>query len=122
MTIDDVMQPGLGDEADCFAGRDTEYGTTELKIPAVVQPTIDQYAARSVPMTIGEPIEAVDSVPREWQMPQVTSRPGSSHIRLGCQTQQTHKWIASLPPNAAPNASMNRKSMPLNPVSFYPCI
>ena len=57
--------------------------TTEWDFPAVVQPQTVDDAASSVLTTFDDPMETLDSVPGKFQMPQVTSQAGSSHIRLG---------------------------------------
>jgi len=105
MKLDEMTQPGWGDTAVYFRDRDKKYGATEMKILAVVQPQTADDAASSVPTTFSEPLETVDSIPRKLQMPQVTSQPGSSHMRLGSQKLQTHKRIPSLPPAAMPDWS-----------------
>ena len=91
MNLDKLMQPGWGDEADCFYERDMKYGTTELKVPAVIKPQMADDAASSVPTTCSEPQESLDWVPGKLQMPQVTSRPGRSHMWLDSQKPQRHE-------------------------------
>jgi len=81
MKLEELTQPGWGDAADYFYERDKMYGTTELKVPAVVQPQRADDAALSVPTTSSEPLETLDRVHRKLQMPQVSSRPVSSHRR-----------------------------------------
>ena len=105
MKLDKLMQPGWGDAADYFCESDKKYGMTKWKIPAVVQPQTADDAASSAPMTHGEPMETRDSVPGKLQMPQVTSQPGSSHIRLGSQKPQILEPIPSLPPALMPDLS-----------------
>jgi len=122
MKLEELTQPGWGDAADYFRERDKKYGTTELNVPAVVQPQTADDAASSVPMTFSEPLETLDSVPRKLQMPQVTSWPGSSHMRLGSQKSQTHECTPSLPPAPMPNQSHIQQSKHVEPVCFNPCI
>jgi len=98
MKLDKSTQWGWGDAANYFRERDKKYGTTELKVLAVVQPQTADDAASSVWTIFSEPLETPDSVPGELQMPQVTSRPGSSYMRLGSPKPQTHERILSLPP------------------------
>ena len=83
MKLDELTQPGCGDPADSFRERDTKHGLTESNVLAVVQPQMADDAASSMPPTFGEHMETLDSVPGELQMPQVTSHPGSRHVRLG---------------------------------------
>jgi len=93
MKLDAITQPGCGDAADYFHERDNMYGMTELKVPAVVQPQTADNAASSVPMTFSEPLDTLDSFSGQLQMPQVTSRAGSSHITLGLGKPQTRESI-----------------------------
>jgi len=83
MRIDGLTQQGWGDAADYFRDRDMKYRMTELKLPAIVQRKIDTTAATPSPTTAGELMQALDIIPRQSQMPQVTARQGSGQIRLG---------------------------------------
>jgi len=56
------------------------------------------------------------------QMPQRTSRPGSSHIRLGSVKSQSNMSISGLKPAAECDTSRLLKANPVEPVSFYHCI
>jgi len=98
MKLDELTQPGCGDADDYFCERHEKYGTTELKVPAVVHPQPADDAVSSVPTTFIDPVETLDNLPGIMQMPQVTSRPGSSHMRLGLRKPQTHEHTPSLPP------------------------
>jgi len=55
-------------------------------------------------------------------MLQVTSRPGSCHIRLGSVKSQLNTSMSGLEPAPERNRSPLLKAMPVEPVSFYPCI
>jgi len=83
MKLDELTQPCWRDAADYFCDRDKKYGTTELKIQAVIQTQTADDAASSVLTTFSKPQETLNRVTGELQMPQVTSRPGSSHMCLG---------------------------------------
>jgi len=122
MQLDKFMQPDWREAAEIFRVRDMKYGTTELTDTAVVQPQKAEHAASSLPMTFGEPIVTLDSVPRQLQMPQVTSQPGSSHMRRGSQLPQTHECIQSLSPSPMPNWSPLPLSQHDESVCFNPCI
>jgi len=78
--LDELTQPGWGDAANNFHERDMKYGTTELKVPAVVKPQTDTTAATPSPTTFGELMKTLDIVPRQSQMPQVTPQQGSSQM------------------------------------------
>jgi len=122
MKLDELTQPGWEDAADNFPERDKKYGTTELRVPAVVQPQTMDDALAPLPATFGELMESLDIVPGISQRPQGTSRPGSSHIRLGLVKPQSQSGIPSGEPAAEPDLSMLLNAKPVEPVSFYPCI
>jgi hypothetical protein len=98
------------------------YGTTELKVPAVVQPQTNDDAPLPPPATFGELIVNLDIVPGISQRPQGTSRPGSIHTRLGSVKLQSKSSIPSGVPAAEPDSSTLLNAKPVEPVSFYPCI
>jgi hypothetical protein len=122
MKLDELTQPGWEDPADYFCERDKKYGTTELKVPAVVQPQTLDDAPAPPPATFAELMESLDIVAGISQRPQGTSRPGSSHIRLGLVKPQSQSSIPSGEPAAEPDLSMLLKAKPVEPISFYPCI
>jgi hypothetical protein len=122
MKVDELTQPGWEDAANYFRERDKKYGTTELRVPAIVQPQTMDDAPTPPPATFGELMESLDSAPGILQRPQGTSRPGSSHIGLGSVKLQSQSSIPSGEPAAEPDLSMLLKAKPVEPVSFYPCI
>ena len=122
MKLDELTQPGWEDAADYFRERDKMYGTAQLRVPVVVQPQTDDDASAPPPTTFGELMERLDIVPGISQMPQGTSRPGSSHIRLGSVKPQSNTSISGLEPAVEPDTSPLLKAKPVEPVSFYPCI
>jgi hypothetical protein len=122
MKLDELTHPGWEDAADYFCERDKKYGTTELRVPAVVQPQTNDDTPAPPPATVGELMESLDIVPRISQRPQGTSRPGSSHIRLGSVKPQSKSCIPGGEPDVEPDSSTLLKAMPVELVSFYPCI
>ena len=122
LRLDELTQPGWGDAADYFRERDMKYGTTELKIPAVGKPQEDSTAATPSPTTFGELMQALDIVPGQSQMPQVTSRQGTSQMRLGLGKPQPDNRIVPPMPTMVPDSSPIEIAKPVQPVSFYPCI
>jgi len=122
MNLDELTQQGWGVTADIFRGRDKKYGTTELNVPAVIQPQNADDAASSVTMTFSERLETLERVPGKLQMWQVTAHTESSHIRLGLGTPQMHKRIPSLLPAPIPDWSQSQLSKLVEPISFDPCI
>jgi len=122
MKVDELTQPGWEDAADYFRDQDNKYGATELRVPAVVQPQTIDDAPAPPPATFGELMESLDIVAGISQRPQGTSRPGSSHIRLGSVKPQSQSSIPSGEPAAEPDSSTLLKAKPVEPVSFYPCI
>jgi len=118
MKLDELTQAGWEDAADYFCERDKKYGTSELRVPAVVQPQTNDDAPAPLSTTFGELMESLDIVPGISQRPQGTSRPGSCHIRLGWVKPQSKSSI----PSGEPDSSTLLKAKPVEPVSFYPCI
>jgi len=122
MRLEELTQPGWGQAADYFSERDMKYGTTELKVPAVVRPQTDTTAATPSPTTFGELMLVPDMVPRQSKMPQVMSRQGRSQLRLGLEKAQADNHIVSLMPDAVPDSSWMEIAMRLQPVTIYPSI
>jgi len=122
MKLDELSQPGWEDAANYFSEEDKTYGTTKLRVPAVIQPETNNDTPAHPPATFGQLMESLDIVPGISQRPQGTSRPGSSHIRLGPVKPQPKWSIPSGEPAAEPDSSTLLKAKPVDPVSFYPCI
>jgi len=122
MRLDELTQPGWGDAANYCRERDMRYGTAELMVPAVVKPQIDSTAATPSPITVGEHILTLVIVRGQSEMPAVTSRPGSSQMRLRSEKPQWHKFIPVLSPGMATNSITIQDANPVEPVSFYTCM
>jgi len=122
MTLDKLAQPGLGDAANYFCERDMKYGTTELKVPAVVKPQTDTTAAKPSLTTFGELMQVLDIVPGQSQMPQVTSWQGSCQMRLRSEKPQADNQLVSLMPDAVPDSSQRDIATPVQPVSIDPSV
>jgi len=90
--------------------------------PAIVQPQSDDDAATLAPTTFRELEECLEIVPGISQMPQGTSRPGSSHMRLRSMKPRLNTSISGLEPTAERDMSPLLKAKPDEPVSCYPCI
>jgi hypothetical protein len=122
MKLEELTQPGWDDPADYFRERDEKYGTTKLRVPAVVPPQPKDDAPPRPPATFGELMESLDIVPGIGQRPQGTSQPGSSHTRLGSVKPQSKSSIRGGEPAAEPDSTMLLKAKAVEPVSLYPCI
>jgi len=96
MKLDELTPQGWEDAADHFSERDKKYRTSALRVPAVVHQQMDDDAATAVPTRIGELLECLDIVPKILQIPQGTSRPESSHNRLGLVKPQADTSISSI--------------------------
>ena len=121
MKLHKLTQPGWGDPSDLFRERDKKHGMTAFKVQAVVQPQTADNAASSALTTVGEPMETLDSVPGKSQIPHLTSRPRTSHMRLCSWKHQTHECIPSLPPPSAPASSTIQKSKQPESVNVSHC-
>jgi len=119
MKFDELTEPGWEDAADYFHERDKKYGTFELRVLAVVQQRTNDDAPPHPPTTFRELMQSLDIV---LGISEGTSRPGSSHIRLGSVKPQSKSSIPSGEPAAEPDSSPLLKAKPVEPVSFYPCI
>jgi len=82
-----LTQPGWEDAADHFCERDRIHSICELRVPVVVQLQMHHDPAAPSTTTFGELRECLDIVPEESQMPHVTFRPGSTHMKLGSGKQ-----------------------------------
>ena len=122
MKLDELTQPGWEDAADYFRVRDKKYGTSKLRVLAVVQPETADRTTAPEPTTFGERMESLDIVHGISLIPQGTSRPESSHSRLGSVKPQPRTSISGLEPAAERDTSPVLKAKPIEPVSFYPCI
>jgi len=67
-------------------------------------------------------MECFDIVHSISQMPQGTSQPGCSQNRLGSVKPQSNMSTPGLQPTAEFDTSPLLKAMPVEPVSFYPCL
>jgi len=67
-------------------------------------------------------MERLDIVPGISQMPQGTSRPGSSNIQVGSVKRQSNTSISGLEHAVEPHTSPLLQAKPVETVSFYPCI
>jgi hypothetical protein len=85
--LDKPMQPGQGDTADYFYVRAMMYAMSEFNVSAVGKAQTDTTAATPSPTTCGKIMQALDIVPRQLQMPQVTSPQGCTQMRLGSEKQ-----------------------------------
>jgi len=65
---------------------------------------------------------ALDIVLAQSPMLQVTSRQGSSHLRLHPEKPQADNHIVPPMTAAVPDSSQIELAKPVQPVSFYPCI
>jgi len=119
MKFDELTQPGWEDVAEYFREQDEKYGTSELRVPAVVQQRTNDDAPPHPPTTFAEHMESLDIVPG---ISERTSRPGSCHIRLGLVKQQSKSSIPSGELAAEPDSSPLLKVKPVEPIRFYPCI
>jgi len=116
--LDYLTQPGWGDATEYFLGADMNYGSTALKVPAVVNPQSDMTAATPSPTTFGDLMQVLGIIPGQAQMLQVKSRQGSSQMRLGSQNPQADNHIVC----PLPDSAQREIATPVQPVSIYPSI
>jgi len=114
--------PAWGYAANYSREQDEMYGTTGLRVRAVIQVQTDDVAAAPAPTTFGEHMECLDIVPGISRMPPGTSQLLSSHLRLMSGKPQSNKDIHCHPPDAEPNLSLVEKVKPVEPISNHMCI
>jgi hypothetical protein len=73
MRLYKLMWLGWGDVAEYFRESGMKYGTTELKVRADGKPQKHSTTATPSPTTFRELMRALDIVPRQSEMPQLTS-------------------------------------------------
>jgi len=122
MKFDKLTQPRWDDAANYLRGRDKKYATSGMRVPAVIPLQTDDVTVAPALTTSRELLECLDIVPRILRMPQGTSRPRSTHIRLGSVTPQSDTCTPNLAPTAEPDSPPWRKVKPIERLSFYPCI
>ena len=100
MKLEELTQPGLVHAANYFRKRDKKEGTSELKVAAIIKSQTDHAGAAPSPTTFGELLETLDIAPGISPMPQCSSRPGSSQMRVGSRKPKSPERISSYPPGA----------------------
>jgi len=120
--LDELTQPGWEDATDNFPEGDKKDGTSQLRVLAFVQLQTDGDVGAPAPTSFGEHMEIRKIVPGISQMPQVTSRAGSNHVRLGSVKLPWNTSIPGLQLATKSDSSLLLKDKPVEPVSFYPCI
>jgi len=122
MQVDELTKPGWVHAPDYFRGRDMMCSTSELLIPVVVQPHMDNDEAATAPATFGENMDCLDIDGEVTQMPQVTSRPGCSHMRLCSVEPLTNMSIFCLAPATQLDSIFIQIEKPVEVVNFDHCI
>jgi len=67
-------------------------------------------------------MQTLDIVRGQLEMPVVTSRPGSSEMRLGSEKPQSNKFIPVHWPDVVTNPTPIQEAKQVEPISFYPCM
>jgi hypothetical protein len=75
MKLDKLILPGHGESACYFHESDKKYGTSELRVLAVVKLRTDQDVAAPAPTTYGDIVGCLNIVHGILQMPQGTFQP-----------------------------------------------
>jgi hypothetical protein len=95
-----------------------KYRMTELMVTAIGRPQADSTAATPSPTTYGELTQALDNVPRQSPMPQVTSRQGIIQKLLGSDQTQVDNRIVLPMPTAVSDLSKIELVKPVQPITF----
>jgi hypothetical protein len=99
-----------------------KYETDGWKVPPVVTRQIDTTAPSASPTTAGEPRRTLDIFWGQLVMVGVTSRPGSSQMKLGSEKPQAIKFIRILSRQAETESTQIQDANPVEPVNLYPCL
>jgi hypothetical protein len=83
---------------------------------------MDDDTVALAPTTFGEHMESLAVVPGMSQMTKGTPRPGSSRVRLGSGKPLLHSDFSALESPAEYVSSPILNAMPVEPVSFCPCL
>jgi hypothetical protein len=67
-------------------------------------------------------MRALDIVPRQSEMPQLTSWQGSSQMRLGSEKPHGDNHIVPPMPTPVSDSSLTEIAKSVQPVTFDPCI
>lgn len=111
-----------GDASDNIWERDMKFRVAQTKVPAVVKPQTHMTAATPSPTTFGELMHAVNIVPSQSQMMDVTSRLGSSQLRPGSVKPQAVNPLISLPPHMVPDSSQMDIAKLVQHIRFFASI
>jgi len=122
MQLDKLTQLACGNAGNYFHETDQKCGTTESKVPLVIHPPTTKVAAVPATTTYGELMESLDIVRRKLHTQEGTFWPGSSHMMIGSGKPHTNKPILFHALNKKLCSSLGKKRIPVEPVSFYPCI
>jgi hypothetical protein len=118
MILHELSEPRWEDAADYFRERDKKYGTSELRVLAVMQLQTNDDVPAPPPTLFGELMESLDIDPGISERAQGTSRTESSHIRLGSVKPQSKLSIPSGETAGEPDSSTLLNAKPVEPVSF----
>jgi hypothetical protein len=86
--------PGWDNTPAYYRDRETKYGLSEIRVPAVIQPQTDEDAAASGMTPLGELLECLDIVRGISQMLHGTFRLARSYMSLGSGKL---RWNISIP-------------------------
>jgi hypothetical protein len=111
------------DAADYFWERDQKYDTSELIVPAAIQPEMDQdEAGHAQLIIIGDLVLCRGNGAKMTQMPQMTSRPGSRDSIQGSGNLQLNTCIFGVAPAAMSNSTFFQNLIVVKLISCYLCI
>jgi len=122
MKLDELTQPGWEDAAHHFSEWEEKYSTSELVVPAIVQPRTDDDTLAAALTTFGVCMQCLAIVPGISPMPQGASGPANCQMRVGSMELLMNMRLSCLEPAAERDMSHLLKAKPDEPVCYYPCI
>jgi hypothetical protein len=122
MELNELADLGSRDAADYIRQRDNKNARTEWNVPAVLKLHTDSDVAHHFTTAVVKLRECFDIISGTAEMPQGTSSPRISHLRLGSPRPQSKKRILCPRPTMHHDLSPIIHAKPIGPVILYPCI
>jgi len=99
-----------------------KYVMTELNVPAAGMPQTESTEATPSLTTFWKLLQALHIFLGQSQIPQLTSRQGSTQMRLASEQPLADNHIVLPMPTVVLNLLALDIAMPVLPVCFYPCL
>jgi hypothetical protein len=119
MKVDELTQPGWEDAAYYFHERGTMYGTSELRVPAVVKQQTDHDSEAPAQITFGRLMVCFNIIPGKYHRMRGSSRPGKIHTLIGSRKPQSNTCMPTLSTRGEPHSPLIPNAKPVEFVRSY---